>query len=167
LSQAEVAAAIGAALGRDVRAEAETVDAWEARARAAGAGEHERSTLAAMFRYYAQHGLAGNSNTLRWLLGRAPHKLSGCSGDEKRSLAQATVPSLRAVFVFRRKRSARQVICLLRASPAPGVPPGYGLPTKDSYLPRSCTASSARTPPVILIGRKDSLAATSALEIMT
>src|SRR4029077_3940107 len=60
LSQAEVAAAIGAALGRDVRAEAETVDAWEARARAAGAGEHERSTLAAMFRYYAQHGLAGN-----------------------------------------------------------------------------------------------------------
>ena len=113
LSQAEVAAAIGAALGRDVRAEAETVDAWEARARAAGAGEHERSTLAAMFRYYAQHGLAGNSNTLRWLLGRAPHdltrisqpcctaeNLSGCTGDEQRSLAQATVPSLRAVFVF-------------------------------------------------------------------
>jgi hypothetical protein len=63
-------------LGRDVRAEAETVDAWEARARAAGAGEHERSTLAAMFRYYAQHGLAGNSNTLRWLLGRAPHDLT-------------------------------------------------------------------------------------------
>jgi uncharacterized protein YbjT (DUF2867 family) len=76
LSQAEVAAAIGAALGRDVRAEAETVDAWEARARAAGAGEHERSTLAAMFRYYAQHGLAGNSNALRWLLGRAPHDLT-------------------------------------------------------------------------------------------
>ena len=51
LSQAEVAAAIGA-------------------------GEHERSALAAMFRYYAQHGLAGNSNALRWLLGRAPHDLT-------------------------------------------------------------------------------------------
>jgi uncharacterized protein YbjT (DUF2867 family) len=75
LSQSEVAAAIGAALGRAVRAEAETVNAWEARARAAGVGEHERATLAAMFRYYAQHGLVGNPNTLRWLLGRAPHDL--------------------------------------------------------------------------------------------
>jgi hypothetical protein len=29
-----------------------------------------------MFRYYAQHGLVGNPNTLRWLLGRAPHGLA-------------------------------------------------------------------------------------------
>jgi len=76
LSQAEVAAAIGVVLGRTVRAEAETIDAWEARARAAGVGGHERATLAAMFRDYAQHGLAGNPNTLRWLLGRAPHDLA-------------------------------------------------------------------------------------------
>jgi len=75
LSQTEVAAAIGVVLGRTVRAEAETIDAWEARARAAGVGDQERATLAAMFRYYAQHGLAGNPNTLRWLLGRAPHDL--------------------------------------------------------------------------------------------
>jgi uncharacterized protein YbjT (DUF2867 family) len=75
LSQSEVATAIGAALGRAVRAEAETVNTWEARARAAGVGEHERAALAAMFRYYAQHGLVGNPNTLRWLLGRAPHDL--------------------------------------------------------------------------------------------
>jgi len=46
LSQAEVAAAIGVVLGRTVRAEAETIDAWEARARAAGVGGHERATLA-------------------------------------------------------------------------------------------------------------------------
>ncbi len=76
LSQTEVAAAIGAALKRNVRAEAETVDAWEARARAAGMGEHERRTLAAMFRYYADHGLIGNPNTLSWLLGRAPTSLA-------------------------------------------------------------------------------------------
>jgi hypothetical protein len=63
-------------LGRDVRAEPETVAAWEARARAAGMGEHERATLAAMFRYYADHGLVGNPNTLSWLLGRAPHDLA-------------------------------------------------------------------------------------------
>jgi hypothetical protein len=76
LSQSEVATAISAALGRVVRAEAETVSAWEACARAAGVGEHERATLAAMFRYYAQHGLVGNPNTLRWLLRRAPHGLA-------------------------------------------------------------------------------------------
>ncbi len=76
LSQTEVAAAIGAALGRDVRADAETVEAWEARARAAGTGEHERVTLVAMFRYYANHGLIGNPHTLSWLLGRVPNDLA-------------------------------------------------------------------------------------------
>ncbi len=79
LSQSEVAAAIGAALGRDVRAEAEPLAAWDARARAGEMGEHERATLAAMFRYYADHGLVGNPNTLRWLLGRAPNDLAAFS----------------------------------------------------------------------------------------
>ncbi len=76
LSQLEVAASIGAALGRTVRAEAETIDAWEARARAGGMADYERATLAAMFRYYADCGLVGNPNTLRWLLGRAPNDLA-------------------------------------------------------------------------------------------
>jgi uncharacterized protein YbjT (DUF2867 family) len=76
LSQVEAAAAMGAALERDVRAEAESIAAWEARARAGGIGEHERNTLAAMFRYYAAHGLIGNPNALRWLLGRAPNDLA-------------------------------------------------------------------------------------------
>ncbi len=80
LSQTEVAAAIGAVLGRDVRAEAGTVEAWDARARAAGMAEHERATLTAMFRYYAEHGLVGNPNTLRWLLGRAPNDLTAFLG---------------------------------------------------------------------------------------
>jgi uncharacterized protein YbjT (DUF2867 family) len=75
LSQDEVAAAVGAALGREVSVEAEAVAEWDARARAGGMGEHERTTLAAMFRYYAAHGLIGNSNTLAWLLGRAPTAL--------------------------------------------------------------------------------------------
>jgi NAD(P)H dehydrogenase (quinone) len=76
LSQIEVAAAIGAALGREVRAEAEPLAQWEERARAGGMGEHERNTLAAMFRYYAAHGLIGNSNTLGFLLDRRPHGLA-------------------------------------------------------------------------------------------
>ena len=77
LSQTEVAAAIGTALGREVRAEAESAEAWDARASAAGLGEHERTTLEAMFRYYAAHGLVGNPNALSWLLGRAPIGLGG------------------------------------------------------------------------------------------
>jgi NAD(P)H dehydrogenase (quinone) len=76
LSQSEVAAAIGAVLQTNVRVEVETVEAWEARARVAGMGEHERVALAAMFRYYGRHGLIGNPNTLRWLLGRTPHDLT-------------------------------------------------------------------------------------------
>jgi uncharacterized protein YbjT (DUF2867 family) len=76
LSQIEVAAAISTALRQAVRAEAETIDAWEARARAGGMADYERTTLAAMFRYYANYGLVGNPNTLRWLIGRAPTDLA-------------------------------------------------------------------------------------------
>jgi NAD(P)H dehydrogenase (quinone) len=75
LAQTEIAAALAAALGRDVHAEAEAIEAWDARARQSGMGEHERTTLAAMFQYYARHGLIGNSNVLRWLIGRAPNDL--------------------------------------------------------------------------------------------
>jgi uncharacterized protein YbjT (DUF2867 family) len=76
LSQAEVASSLAAVLGRSVRAEEEPLAAWEARARAGGMGDYERATLAAMFRHYAEHGLIGNPNTLRWLLGRAPTTLA-------------------------------------------------------------------------------------------
>jgi len=76
LTQGEVAAAIGATLGRAVRAEAETIEAWDARAAASGMDEHERATLGAMFRYYAAHGLVGNSNVLHGLLGRPPNSLA-------------------------------------------------------------------------------------------
>lgn len=77
LRPSEIAAALGAALGRGVRAEEQSLAAWEARAHAGGMAEHERTTLAAMFRYYAAHGLTGNSNALRWLLGRPPNTLGG------------------------------------------------------------------------------------------
>ncbi len=77
LSQHEVASAIGAALGKTIRVEEESVAAWETRMRSAGMGDYERTTLAAMFRYYAAHGLIGNPHTLGWLLNRAPHELAG------------------------------------------------------------------------------------------
>jgi NAD(P)H dehydrogenase (quinone) len=70
LSQTEVASLLSEALGKPVRAVAEPVEAWEARA--GGLGDYQRETLAKMFRYYAAHGLVGNANALTWLLGRTP-----------------------------------------------------------------------------------------------
>jgi len=80
LSQSEVAASIGAATGREVRADSEPVAAWEERAHSASMGERERAALIAMFRYYAEYGLIGNPNTLTWLLGRAPTSLPAFLG---------------------------------------------------------------------------------------
>jgi NAD(P)H dehydrogenase (quinone) len=76
LTQDEVAVELGRALGRPVRAEAESVEGWEARARASGLGDHQRDTLTKMFRYYARHGLAGSPQVLHWLLGRPPGTLA-------------------------------------------------------------------------------------------
>jgi NAD(P)H dehydrogenase (quinone) len=80
LSQTEIASAIGVALGRVVRVEAETPTAWETRAATRGVSEQERAVLAAMFRYYTTYGLIGSSNTLRWLLGRPPNDLAAFLG---------------------------------------------------------------------------------------
>ena len=76
LTQTQVAETISEALGRPVRAEAESIETWEARTRAAGMAEYQRETLIKMFRYYGRHGLVGNPNTLRWLLGREPMSLT-------------------------------------------------------------------------------------------
>jgi uncharacterized protein YbjT (DUF2867 family) len=75
LSQIDVAQTLSEALDKPVRAVTEPVEAWEARARAAGMGDQQRETLARMFRYYARHGLVGNPRVLTWLLGRAPTTL--------------------------------------------------------------------------------------------
>jgi uncharacterized protein YbjT (DUF2867 family) len=72
MSQVEVAGALSQAMARPVVAVAETVDAWEARARAGGLASSALATLRQMFDYYARYGLPGNPNVLSWLLGRAP-----------------------------------------------------------------------------------------------
>jgi uncharacterized protein YbjT (DUF2867 family) len=72
LSQIEIADVFGRALKKPVRAEAETVESWDARARSAGMEDYARETLIKMFRAYARDGLKGNSNALGWLLGRPP-----------------------------------------------------------------------------------------------
>jgi NAD(P)H dehydrogenase (quinone) len=74
LSQIEVAAVLGQTLSRAIRIEAEPPEEWATRA--TGLDDYQRETLTKMFRYYAQHGLIGNSSTLRWLLGREPTTLA-------------------------------------------------------------------------------------------
>jgi NAD(P)H dehydrogenase (quinone) len=87
LSQIEIADAFGRALKKPVRAEAETVESWDARARRAGMEDYARETLAKMFRAYARDGLKGNSNVLSWLLGRPPNSLEDFA--EQTAAAQA------------------------------------------------------------------------------
>jgi NAD(P)H dehydrogenase (quinone) len=72
LSQGEVANIISRVLGKPVVVQEESADAWSARALNAGMGEYERNALLRMFHYYGEHGLVGNSNELKWLLGREP-----------------------------------------------------------------------------------------------
>jgi len=72
LTQTAVAAEMGRALARAVRAEAEPAEAWEQRARAAGLGDYQVAALLAMFHYYGRFGLWGSPTVLTWLLGRAP-----------------------------------------------------------------------------------------------
>lgn len=72
LSQRDMAAIIGAVLGREIEARAVPFAEMEARARAAGASEDRVQQMLAMNRHYDAHGFLGNPNVLAMLLGRAP-----------------------------------------------------------------------------------------------
>jgi uncharacterized protein YbjT (DUF2867 family) len=75
LSQVEVAEIVSRQLGRPVRAEQQSIEAWEQRSWAAGMEEYAVDTLIRMFGYYERFGLWGNPNALGWLLGRVPTSL--------------------------------------------------------------------------------------------
>jgi uncharacterized protein YbjT (DUF2867 family) len=77
LSQTEVATIVSERLSQKITAKAVRPADWDRSAREAGWGEYARSTLLSMFDYYAKHGLSGNPNVLRWLLGREPTSLAG------------------------------------------------------------------------------------------
>jgi len=69
----DVGAAAATVLGHPVRAGQDSLDAFRAKAQAAGMPPHIVETRARMFAHYDTNGLAGNGNVLRWLLGRAPN----------------------------------------------------------------------------------------------
>ncbi len=76
MTQVEAAEALEQGLGRPVRAETQSVEVWEERARASEIGDYQRETLIRMFRYYERYGLVGNPNVLGWLLRRPPTTLA-------------------------------------------------------------------------------------------
>jgi uncharacterized protein YbjT (DUF2867 family) len=72
LKQTEIAAILAAQLGRPVRVQVGSLEAWERGARVSGLGDYQVKTLVKMFRYYEQYGFRGNLKVLHWLLGRPP-----------------------------------------------------------------------------------------------
>jgi uncharacterized protein YbjT (DUF2867 family) len=76
LSQQDCAAIIARVLGRSVTAQVAPLEDTLEKGRAAGLPEWRIETLRSMNIHYAAHGLAGNSNILRWLLGREPKTFS-------------------------------------------------------------------------------------------
>jgi len=69
LTQTDVAEILSRRLGRLVRAERISIEAWADRARASGMGDYQTDTLVRMFRYYERYGFWGNPRTLTQLIG--------------------------------------------------------------------------------------------------
>lgn len=72
LSQADCASILTRYLGRKVVAEEKSLDAFRADAEKSGMPAWRVDTMMTMNAHYGAHGLIGNSNVLRWLLGREP-----------------------------------------------------------------------------------------------
>ncbi len=72
LSMEDCAAILTGVLGRDIKAIARSDDEFRRGAQAAGMPAERIEGMAVMNAHYTAHGLSGNANVLRWLLGREP-----------------------------------------------------------------------------------------------
>ena len=72
LSMQECAQRLTSLLGRHVEAIERDEGSYRKMVEASGAAPERIQTMLTMNRHYSAHGLAGNSNVLRWLLGREP-----------------------------------------------------------------------------------------------
>jgi uncharacterized protein YbjT (DUF2867 family) len=73
LSQDDAAAILSALLERPIRAEAKPAEQMRKEAEASGMPAERIDTLMKMNAHYDHHGLVGNPNVLRWILGREPN----------------------------------------------------------------------------------------------
>jgi uncharacterized protein YbjT (DUF2867 family) len=76
LSQTAVADTFSQILQRPVEVRPTPLNKWEAQARTNGTAKDILKMAASMFAYYAQSGLAGNPQVLRFLLGHEPTSLT-------------------------------------------------------------------------------------------
>jgi uncharacterized protein YbjT (DUF2867 family) len=76
LSQTAVADGFSHVLQRPVEVRPMPLKTWKAQARTNGMAEETLKMAASMFAYYAQSGLAGNPQVLRFLLGHEPTNLT-------------------------------------------------------------------------------------------
>ena len=74
-SHLEIAEIFAAVSGRPVTVEQQSLEAWQASARAGGLDGYALESLAAMFRYYDRYGFVGNGRVLNMLLGREARSL--------------------------------------------------------------------------------------------
>lgn len=83
LTPAAMAVLLGDEVGREVTAVFQPLDEWQTQAELAGLDTYAIAMLRRMFVYYARHGFCGNSNMLRWLLGREPTTFAQWFGTAK------------------------------------------------------------------------------------
>jgi uncharacterized protein YbjT (DUF2867 family) len=76
-SQDDVAVILSELLKRPIRAQAKPAEQMRREAEAAGVPEERIGTMLQMNAHYDQHGLIGNPNVLRWILGREPNDFAG------------------------------------------------------------------------------------------
>ena len=72
LSQEDMVAILTRILGRPIRAAARPFEEVRRDAEAAGLPAERIATMGMMSAHYDAHGLVGNPNVLRWILGREP-----------------------------------------------------------------------------------------------
>ena len=77
LSQDDMATILSELLSKPIRAEATSIDQMRKEAEAAGAPAERINTMCLMNAHYDTHGLIGNPNVLRWILGREPNDFAG------------------------------------------------------------------------------------------
>ena len=72
LNQTDMAEILSNLTGKAITARAKSLEQFEADARSGGMPEARLQTMLKMNAHYDSHGLVGNPNVLRWILGREP-----------------------------------------------------------------------------------------------
>lgn len=76
LSLSDVLAVFHQNFGRQIKVQTMSDELWITQMKKFGFGDYQISTLLTMFHHYNNHNFAGNSNILKWIIGRTPNNFS-------------------------------------------------------------------------------------------